>query len=78
MMSLIDKASPEEWDALRRNAQVKEKAMQPIKIYLIGDIDSPKNNSWLAMTNDIKQVEILLDTLEDACTYKSIRVKERV
>jgi hypothetical protein len=47
-----------------------------VKIYLIGDIDSPKNNNWLAMTNDMEQVAILLDTLEGACTYKSVRVQE--
>jgi hypothetical protein len=47
-----------------------------VKIYLIGDRESPTTNSWLAMTNDIKQVEVLMDELEGACTYKSLTVKE--
>jgi hypothetical protein len=47
-----------------------------VKIFLIGDKDSPKTNNWLAMTNDMEQVAILLDTMEGACTYKSIRVEE--
>jgi hypothetical protein len=47
-----------------------------VKIYLIGDATSPQTNSWLAMTNDIKQVEVLMEELEGACTYKSLTVKE--
>jgi hypothetical protein len=48
-----------------------------VEVYLVGDEDSPKTNSWLAMTNSKTEALNLLETLEGACTYKSITVKEK-
>lgn len=50
--------------------------MAKVKLYLIGDQSSPSTNSWLAMTNDSKQIPELLESIPGACTYKSIIVKD--
>jgi hypothetical protein len=45
-------------------------------IYLIGDDEAPKTNSWLAMTNDPQQVEVLMKELGGTRT-KSVFVRPR-
>jgi hypothetical protein len=45
------------------------------KVYLVGDKDSLKTNSWLAMTNCLDEVEHLMETLPNATQNKEIEVK---
>jgi len=47
------------------------------EIYLVGSEESLKTNQWLAMTNNMDEVENLLETLEGATTFKTIEVNER-
>jgi len=47
------------------------------EVYLVGSEESPKTNQWLAMTNNMDEVENLLETLEGATTFKTIEVNER-
>ena len=48
-----------------------------VKVYLVGDEDSPKTNSWLAMTNSIEEANRLMEEMGDTCSFKSITVKEK-
>ena len=45
-----------------------------VKLYLVGDQNSPKTNSWLAMTNCEAEALNLLNTLEGASCTKCIDV----
>jgi hypothetical protein len=45
------------------------------KIYLVGDDNAPKTNSWLAMTNSAEEAARLLEELEGASRMKTIEVK---
>lgn len=49
--------------------------MRKIKLYLVGDKESEKTNSWLAMTNDIAQAQYLIETIEAATSLKIIDVE---
>ena len=48
-----------------------------VKLYLIGDENAPKNNSWLAMTNSADEAARLLEELEGAARMKPITVKDK-
>lgn len=45
------------------------------EIFLVGDKDSEKKNSWLAMTNNQEEATKLLGTLEGATCMKTVEVK---
>lgn len=44
------------------------------KLWLVGDKNATKTNSWLAMTNDEAEAQRLLETLDGATCTKSIDV----
>ncbi len=44
-------------------------------VHLVGDKDSSKTNSWLAMTNSLKEAERLVGTMAGATSVKTIEVK---
>ncbi len=44
-------------------------------IYLVGDKNSLKANSYLAMTNSLEEAERLLEELPTAVTIKKVGVK---
>lgn len=44
-------------------------------IHLVGDKDSPKTNSWLAMCADEEAAQEALETIEGATTTKVVEVK---
>lgn len=49
--------------------------MRKIKLYLVGNDESEKTNSWLAMTNDIRQAQNLIENMEGATALKIIDVE---
>ena len=49
---------------------------KPVTVWLVGDDQSSKTNSWLAMTNDENNVAALMEQL-GGTTVKSIEVKPR-
>jgi hypothetical protein len=44
------------------------------KVYLVGDMDSPKTNQWSAMTNNWAEAEKLLAEMGLNATHKVIEV----
>ena len=44
------------------------------KIYLVGDKDAPKTNSWEAMTNNWAEAERLLKDMGVGSTHKVVNV----
>ncbi len=44
-------------------------------VHLVGDKDSSKTNSWLAMTNSLKAAEMLVEDMAEATLVKTIEVK---
>lgn len=46
------------------------------KVYLVGDKNSVKNNSWLAMTNDLGEAERLVKEIPEAVNIKPIEVRK--
>ncbi len=47
------------------------------KVYLVGDKDAPKKNSWMAITNSLEEAEKFLTETPKAVNMKTIEVKER-
>jgi hypothetical protein len=47
-----------------------------VKVYLVGDENAPKTNSWLAMTNSADEAARLLEELDGAARMKTITVKD--
>ena len=47
-----------------------------VKLYLIGDENAPKNNSWMAMTNSAEEAARLLEELDGAARMKTITVED--
>ena len=43
-----------------------------VRLYLIGDENSKKTNSWLAMTNNEETAEVLMKEIEGASTIKML------
>ena len=50
--------------------------MDAVKVYLVGDKNSEKTNSWLAMTNCANKAAELLAEMEGATSLRIINVKE--
>ena len=46
--------------------------MAQTKVYLVGDKDSPKANSWLAMTNNWGEAERLMKEIGPEATHKVV------
>lgn len=46
-----------------------------VKVYLVGDENAPKTNSWQAMTNNWSEAERLLKELGPTYTHKVVEVK---
>ena len=45
------------------------------KVYLVGDKDAPKTNSWKAMTNNWSEAERLKAEMGPTATHKVVEVK---
>ena len=43
-------------------------------VYLVGDKDAAKRNSWLAMTDSAEEAQRLLDELPSAVQTKEVKV----
>ena len=46
-----------------------------VKIYLVGDKDAPKTNSWEAMTNNWNEASRLKTELGPTATHKVVTVE---
>ena len=77
-MSLIDQATPAEWDRAAKDARKFEQLRREktsVQVYLVGGPEAQKTNRWLAMTNNKERAISQMALVKDG-QIKTITVKE--